>query len=168
MPIRDQLLPEFDQEIAATRRLVALVPDARFAWRPHPRSWTVGELATHLANIPTWLGGTLRTSELDLAPPGGPAYTPPRAASTREVLEQLDRSAADARAALAAVSDADLAQPWTLKKGGAALFTLPRLASLRSFVLSHLVHHRGQLTVYLRLLDVPLPSTYGPTADTPF
>jgi uncharacterized damage-inducible protein DinB len=110
---------------------------------------------------------TLRRDELDLAPPGGPEFTPPRFESPAATLSTFDANVRQGREALAAASDRDLLAPWTLKKGGETLFTLPRVACLRSFVISHGIHHRGQLTVYLRLCDVPLPPVYGPTADEP-
>jgi uncharacterized damage-inducible protein DinB len=163
--IRDALLPELDQELASTRALLASVPEAKTAFRPHPRSWTLGELSLHLANLLTWLPMTLKTSELDLDPPAGPRFVPPRFESAAATLRMFDETARAARAALAAASDADLAVPWTLKKRGQAMFTLPRAACVRSFVMNHLIHHRGQLTVYLRMCDVPLPPIYGPTAD---
>lgn len=166
--IRDALLPELDQELASTRQLLALVPEVKTGYRPHAKSWTLGELSLHLANLLSWLPGTLTQTELDLAPPGGPAWKPPTFESAAANLALFDRNAKAARAALAEASDADLAVPWTLKKAGQALFTMPRAACVRSFVMNHLIHHRGQLTVYLRMCDVPLPSVYGPTADVAF
>ncbi len=163
--IREALLPEFDQELATTRRVLAVVPESRTGFRPHPKSWTLGELALHVANVLTWLPSTLRTTELDLDPPGGPSFVPPKFESAAATLRVFEQAALAARAALASASDAELAVPWTLKKRGQALFTVPRAACVRSFVLNHLIHHRGQLTVYLRQCDVPLPPIYGPTAD---
>jgi uncharacterized damage-inducible protein DinB len=165
MAIRDALLPELDQELASTRKLLELVPEAKTAFRPHAKSWTLGELSLHVANILTWMPKTLQGTELDLDPPGGPRFVPPRFESAGATLKMFDETSRAARAALAAASDADLAVPWTLKKHGQAMFTLPRAACVRSFVMNHLIHHRGQLTVYLRLVDVPLPPIYGPTAD---
>ena len=165
MAIRDTLLTELDNELATTRTLLALVPASRTSFRPHPKSWTLGELSLHLANVLTWLPTTLKTTELDLDPPGGPKFVPPKFESAAATLAMFDETARAARAALANASDADLAVPWSLKKHGQVMFTLPRAACLRSFVLNHLIHHRGQLTVYLRMCDVPLPPVYGPTAD---
>lgn len=165
MALTDALLPEFDQELSTTRTLLAAVPEARTSFRPHPKSWTLGELSLHLAHLLTWLPSTLTLTELDLDPPGGPSFVPPKFESAAATLRMFDTNAKAARAALASASDADLQVPWTLKKHGQALFTLPRAACVRSFVLNHLIHHRGQLTVYLRLVDVPLPPVYGPTAD---
>lgn len=163
--IRDSLLPELDQEFATTRTLLALVPAAQTAFRPHPKSWTLGELALHLANLLTWLPMTLKATEFDLDPPGGPRVVSPKFESVRATLAFFDETSRAARAALAKATDAELLVPWTLKKHGQAMFSLPRAACLRSFVMNHLIHHRGQLTVYLRLVNVPLPPVYGPTAD---
>ena len=163
--IAESLLPEFDQEVATTRTLLTRIPEDRTGWRPHAKSWTLGELGLHLGNLLSWTRPTLEGTELDLEPPGGPTWTPPTFESAARNVEVFDGNAADARAALAATSDADMMVPWTLKKAGEAMFTLPRVACIRSFVMNHLIHHRGQLTVYLRQCDVPLPPVYGPTAD---
>ena len=127
---------------------------------------TLGELAMHLASIPAWGVLTLREPFFDLSPPGAPPYAPPAWQSLAQTLAVFDEKIAKARAALVAVTDLELAQPWTLKKGGEKVFTAPRGSVLRSFVLNHSVHHRAQLGVYLRMLDVPVPAMYGPTADT--
>jgi uncharacterized damage-inducible protein DinB len=158
--LRDVLLPELDGELATTRAVLARVREEHAAFQPHPRSWTLGELALHVASVPAWLPTTLRTRELELA-----SFVPPRFTSAAAALRDFEQHAAAARAALSLASDAEFAQPWTLKRHGQALFTLPRSACIRTFVFSHLIHHRGQLTVYLRLCDVPLPPIYGPTAD---
>ena len=165
MALRDALLPELDQELATTRKLLALVPESKTSFRPHAKSWTLGELSLHLANLLTWLPSTLKATELDLDPPSGPRFVPPRFESAAATLKMFDETSRAARAALAAATDAELAVPWTLRKRGQAMFTLPRAACVRSFVMNHLIHHRGQLTVYLRMCDVPLPPVYGPTAD---
>lgn len=165
MAIRDSLLPELDQELATTRKLLEAVPEAKTAFRPHQKSWTLGELSLHLAHVLTWLPSTLETTEFDLSPPGGPSFAPPRFESAAATLRMFDETSRAARAALAAASDAELKVPWTLKRRGQGLFTMPRVDCVRSFVMNHLIHHRGQLTVYLRLCDVPLPPVYGPTAD---
>jgi uncharacterized damage-inducible protein DinB len=166
MSIASALLPEFDHETAVTRTLLERVPDDKADWAPHPKSMTLGRLAIHIASIPNWVVPTLRDSAMDLAPPGQPPYQPPSWQSTAHALETFAGSIAKARAAIAAASDLEMAQPWTLKKGGETMFTMPRAAVLRSFVFNHSVHHRAQLGVYLRLLDIPVPSMYGPTADT--
>jgi uncharacterized damage-inducible protein DinB len=142
------------------------VPEAQAGWRPHPKSMTLGELAMHLVSIPTWAVLTLREPSFDLAPPGEPPYAPPAWESLPSALAAFDEKIVRARAALVATTDLDLARPWTLKKAGAKVFSAPRGSVLRSFVLNHSVHHRAQLALYLRMLDVPVPAMYGPTADT--
>ncbi len=160
------LLPEFDHEAAVTRTVLERVPEAQAAWQPHPKSMTLGQLAMHIASIPAWGVLTLREPSFDLAPPGEPPFVPPVWQSLAQTLAVFDEKIGKARAALVAVSDLELAQPWTLLKGGEKIFTAPRGSVLRSFVLNHSVHHRAQLGVYLRMLDVPVPAMYGPTADT--
>jgi uncharacterized damage-inducible protein DinB len=164
MSIAQTILPQFDHEIATTRRVLERLPAERMGWKPHPKSWTLGELSSHIATIPGWGAAIMALTELDPSPkPGDPA--PERATSAASAVDLLGRNAAKARAAIAAASDADFHVPWSLKLGGAIVFTMPRVAVVRGFVLSHLIHHRGELMVYLRLCDVPLPSVYGPTAD---
>jgi uncharacterized damage-inducible protein DinB len=158
----ETLLPEYDQEIATTRSLLERVPAKDADWKPHPRSAPLGALAVHVAMIPSWVAVTMTMTELDFStsPP------PPPFTTVETLLASFDKSAAEGRAAIAKAADADFAVPWSLKGGGQTYFTLPRAVVLRSFVLSHLIHHRAQLGVYLRLRDVPLPPCYGPTADT--
>ncbi|HXH06889.1 MAG TPA: DinB family protein [Vicinamibacterales bacterium] len=163
MTVRDALLAEYDHEMGTTRRLLERLPEGALGWRPHPRSYSLGELASHLAQIPMWAARIAAHTEFDLG--GGPPTRPTPATSRQEVLEQFDRHVADARAQLAGRSDTELALPWTLRRSGQVFLTLPRLAALRSFVLNHSIHHRGQLSVYLRLNDVPVPAIYGPSAD---
>ena len=160
MSIADSLLPEFDQEMGATRRVIERVPDGNPDWKPHPKSFSVAHLAQLLAWMPGWIGHTLTTTERDLA--GGDGYSINR---TDALLKMFDDNVKSSRAAIAAAADADFDVPWTLRAGEMTVFTLPRGPVVRSFIMSHLVHHRGQFTVYLRLRDVPLPSVYGPTAD---
>ena len=157
------LLSEFDDEVAITRRLLDRLPDAAFAWRPHARSMSLGELATHLAQIPRWGASILERDgyDLEVDSKGHPAAE----TSRRAVLEIFDRHTSDVRRALVARLDAELAAPWALRRAGRLVMSLPRASAIRRFVLNHLVHHRGQLTVYLRMQDVPLPPLYGPTAD---
>jgi uncharacterized damage-inducible protein DinB len=166
MSIAESLLPEFDHEMANTRRMLEVVPAADADWRPHPKSSSLGDLAAHIARLPLWCRVTLEQPELDLGVPANAALARSRFTTTPELLEQFDRSVREARAALAAASDADMGTVWALKNAGTTIFSLPRAAVLRGFVLSHMIHHRGQLSVYLRLRDVPLPALYGPTADT--
>lgn len=164
MPIADALLPEFDHEMTTTRKVLERVPEDKLDWKPHARSFSIGVLASHVASLPTWAVETLTRSEIDLGPDQRPPAVLP---SRRELLATFDASAAAARAALAGRTDAELMAMWSLKRSGRTLFSMPKAAVLRSFVLNHLIHHRGQLTVYLRLLDVPVPSIYGPSADEP-
>jgi uncharacterized damage-inducible protein DinB len=164
MTIAETLLPEFDREMGVTRRLLERLPDGRFAWQPHPKSMSLGRLAEHLAEMPWWGTTTIRKDGIDGAVNARPdGYQPP--ATTHAVLAMFDANVAEARQALAGRSDAELAAMWTLSVAGKQVFSMPKAAVLRGFVMSHLIHHRGQLTVYLRLLDVPLPSVYGPSAD---
>jgi uncharacterized damage-inducible protein DinB len=164
MAIKDALLPEYDHELATTRRLLERVPDAELGWRPHVKSFTLGELAGHVANIPFWCTTTVQTTVLDLDTLGDAAKIK-APESTAAMLAAFDKSVAEARNALAGCGDSEMMAPWTLKAGGQEIFTLPKVAAIRSFVMNHLIHHRGQLSVYLRLKDVPLPPIYGPTAD---
>ena len=164
MAIKDGLLPEYDHEMATTRRLLERVPEADFAWKPHEKSMSLGQLAGHIANLPHWCSVTIATSVLDLATMGDEARPQPPTSHTA-LLEAFDSRVGEARKALANCSDGEMLAPWTLKNGEHEVFTLPRVAALRSFVMNHTIHHRGQLSVYLRLRNVPLPSIYGPTAD---
>lgn len=165
MTFAEAYLAEFDQEMQTTRALLARVPEARAEWRPHPRSRPVGELAQHIANLVGYAELIVRHTERDAsAPPGGQAGIAPFS-TTAALLSSFDANVGTARAAIAASSDAEMAVPWALKRGATVLFSLPRAVALRTFLLNHLIHHRGQLSVYLRLLEVPLPPVYGPTAD---
>jgi uncharacterized damage-inducible protein DinB len=165
MAIREMILPEFDQEMASTRRALERIPEDKLEWRPHEKSLTLGELASHLANMPAWTAPTMKQDSLDVAPVDGPAMTNPQAKSIAELLETFDKNVTAARAAIAEATDGQFQQPWTLLQAGKELLTLPRLAVVRSFILNHNVHHRGQLTVYLRLNNVPVPAIYGSSAD---
>ncbi|HEX4496411.1 MAG TPA: DinB family protein [Thermoanaerobaculia bacterium] len=162
MSLSQSLLPEFDQEMASTRRLLERVPTDKFEWTPHDKSSPLGRLANHVANLPNMASFSLSTSELDIA---GPRPPQPKAETTEELLENFDRAAAGARASIAAASDEDLFQKFSLRAGEKVIFSLPKIATLRAFFLSHVIHHRGQLTVYLRLNDIPVPGLYGPSAD---
>lgn len=163
MTIAELLLPEFDQEMATTRRVLERVPDDKLAWKPHAKSFSMGELASHIANLLSWTDVTMNATEFDVAS-ATPEQMNPLAASRAELLARFDATCANARKALEK-SDADYFVPWSLKQGGKAMFTMPRLACVRSFCLNHIVHHRAQLGVYLRLNDVPVPGMYGPSAD---
>lgn len=163
MTIADILLPEFDREMALTRRLLERVPDGRGDWKPHPRSMALGRLTEHLVDLPTWARETIERDSLDASV--GQPVSDQEALSRGALLARFDQHCAAARAALVGRSNAELMAPWTLRVGGKTLFTMPKATVLRAMVLNHLIHHRGQLTVYLRMHDVALPSMYGPSGD---
>jgi uncharacterized damage-inducible protein DinB len=169
MALSESLLPEFDQEMTNTRKTLERVPLNRFDWKPHEKSMAMGSLATHLSNIPTWAVFTIDQDSLDLAP-GGVSLPPTELAKSEEdLLATFDTNVAKARAAIAGAADPDFFKPWSLMSNGNTLLTLPKIAVLRSFVMNHLIHHRAQLGVYLRLNDIAVPSIYGPSADeSPF
>lgn len=166
MPIAESILPEFDRETATTRTLLERVPADKAEWKPHVKSMSLGQLAMHIANLPQWASITLERTEFDTNPPDGPRITTPTFQSASQLLQSYDAGVGAARALLVRMTDAEFMVAWTLKSGGRKMFNMPRVAVFRSFVLNHAVHHRGQLSVYLRLLDVPVPNIYGPTADT--
>jgi uncharacterized damage-inducible protein DinB len=161
MTIRDLLLVEYDHEVGTTRRLLERVPEAGLAWKPHDKSMSLGGLATHLSNIANWSGALLNDTSFDLAaaPPNLEART-----SSAAILDAFDASTRQARGWMDK-TDAEYQAPWTLKRDGHVVFSMPRIVAFRSFVLSHMIHHRGQLSVYLRLQNVPVPAIYGPSAD---
>lgn len=161
MAIVDALLPEYDHEMTTTRKLLERVPEDKLDWKPHARSFSLGQLASHVATIPMWGEMTLTKAEVDV----GGAQPPTAVPSKAELLSSFDKHTAGTRSVLARTSDVELMAPWALKKDGTTLFSMPKAVVWRSFVLNHLVHHRGQLSVYLRMLDVPIPSMYGPSAD---
>lgn len=160
--IAEGFLSELDVEMPTTRRLLERVPGDKGAWKPHTKSFSLGHLAQLVARMPGWLTHTMKAPSLDLG--GAARYS---LEPTEALLADFDRNVGEAREALGRAQDADFLMPWSLTMGERVLFTLPRIAVMRQNV-NHLVHHRGQLSVYLRLLDVPLPSIYGPTADTPW
>lgn len=153
------LLPEFDQEMATTRRLLERVPMEQGQWKPHPKSFSLGHLAQLVSRMPGWIANTVRQTALDLLTAPGYAYE-----TTETLLAGFDQNVREARESLAAAKDADFETLWSLKRGDIVLFSAPRGTVVRTHI-NHLIHHRGQLSVYLRLVDVPLPSIYGPTAD---
>lgn len=163
MGLADTLLPEFDNEMAVTRRVLERAPEAAFSWRPHDKSWTLGGLCTHIAQIPRWGIAILMYDSYDTATNAGNRNVEKTALA--DVLTTFDGHVGDARAKLLTTSDAELMVPWSLKRDSEVLMSMPRAAAFKSFAVSHLIHHRGQLSVYLRLQNVPLPPIYGPTAD---
>ncbi len=160
----DAILMEMSQEGATTRRLLEIVPAQHLGWKPHEKSMTMGRLAVHLAEIPGWVSTILDQDGFDV---GASTYTPPVAGSVTEVLEMFDRNMAMTEAAVRRQTLDRLSTMWRITKQGQVLMEMPRMGVIRTLLLNHLIHHRGQLSVYLRLKDVPLPSIYGPTADTP-
>jgi uncharacterized damage-inducible protein DinB len=165
MTIGQSMLPEFDQEMQSTRKVLERLPDEKWSWKPHDKSGTLGWYAWHISSLPGWTTMTINTEELDYAPVGKPAFQPPKVENRKDALEIFDKEAAEARAALATVSDEDMMKGWTLLAGGQKIFTMPRIACIRGMVMNHLIHHRAQLTVYYRLLEVPVPGLYGPSGD---
>jgi uncharacterized damage-inducible protein DinB len=166
MSVAQALAAEFDYEAKTTRKLLERLPPDRHDWRPHGRSMTLGRLAHHVVEILSRYGEpTLGAEELDFAPPGSAPHKAPEPPPADKLMQEFDAAARSLHEKLARVTPDDLVQPWTLKFGGEPRWTQPRGAVWRSFVMNHLIHHRGQLSVYLRLLDVPLPAMYGPSAD---
>jgi uncharacterized damage-inducible protein DinB len=164
MGFADSFLPEFDNEMKTTRSLLAVVPFDNPSWKPHTKSTALGALASHITNLAGFGSMIATTTERNFGAPGQPA--PAQYTNTADLLSAFDANVKKSREALASVSDADMDAPWTLRNGDHVIFTLPRRVTLRTLLMNHIIHHRGQLSVYLRLNDVPLPSIYGPTADT--
>ena len=161
MTMAQALVAEFAQEAQATRKMLERVPGDKLDWQPHEKSMTLGRLASHIADLPEWVTTITGKDETDI----GGDYEPWIAASTEELVEKFDQCVASFKETLGDLSDQALLQSWTLRNGETEIFTIPKVAALRGFVMSHSFHHRGQLSVFLRLLDVPLPQVYGPTAD---
>ena len=162
MSIAETLLPEFDEEMATTRRVLERVPSDKADWKPHPKSFSLAHLAQLISGMPGWITKTVHGVDIDLK--SGAGYSNE---STETLVSKFDANVREAREAIAATKDADFSLPWSLKMGDQILMTSPRGVVTRQTI-NHLVHHRGQLSVYLRLLDVPIPSIYGPTADEPW
>jgi uncharacterized damage-inducible protein DinB len=154
-------LPEFDHEFAETRRALERVPEDRFDWKPHEKSYTLHQLAAHLAEVPSWTGVTLNMDVFDLDEP----YERVVPETKEAILARFDEGVAEARSVLESTSGDTLMQTWTMKQNGEVALSMPKAAVLRSFILNHNVHHRAQLGVYLRMLDVAVPGHYGPSAD---
>jgi uncharacterized damage-inducible protein DinB len=165
MTIGQSMLPEFDQEMQSTRKVLERVPDDKWDWKPHEKSGTVGWYTWHISNLPGWTTMTIKVQELDVAPKNGAPPAQPKPENRQQALAQFDKDVAEARTALSTVSDADMMANWSLLMGGQNIFTMPRVAVLRGMVMNHLIHHRGQLTVYFRMLDIPVPGLYGPSGD---
>ena len=161
MTFSQTLLPEFDQEMENTRKLLELVPDGKFDFKPHPKSMSLGQLATHVAQIPEWAATTLDVELLEF----GSDFKPPLAKTPAELLQMFDKGVADARKKISAATETDWQKIWTLKFNGQTMFSMPRTAVMRSTIMNHMIHHRAQLGVYLRLNEIAIPGMYGPSAD---
>lgn len=169
MALGAAMIPEFDQEQSNTRKVLERVKDEKFSWKPHDKSPTMGWLAGHLANIPSWVAYTMDSDSIDVAPAPGEKREMPIPANKAEALAMFDKNVAEARARLATATDEQLMAPWSLLNRGATLMTMPKIAVVRGWVISHSIHHRAQLGVYLRLNDIAVPAIYGPSADeSPF
>lgn len=167
MSLSATLVQQFDFIIEKTRLHLASIPDDRLDWKPHEKSYSIGELGSHIANLPQWVMATIGMDEFDISPVDGPPPPQPQYGSSAQIVAALDENAGAAREMIAATSDEGLMRTWTMLVAGEEKFSLPKIAVLRTFVLDHLIHHRAQLTVYLRMLDVPVQQTFGPTADFP-
>ncbi len=165
MSYADLILPEYDQEMANTRKVLESIPVEKWDWQAHPKSHTMGWNANHLAEMPGWVEGTLTETSWELAPEGGEPYETPTLSTPEDVLSLFDQNVAAGRKAITEVKDEDLGVMWSLLKGGQPIMTMPRAAVIRSFVLNHTIHHRAILCVYLRLNDIPVPGMYGPSGD---
>lgn len=161
MTLSETLLPEFDMEMENTRKTLERIPDDKFTWKPHAKSFTLRSLSAHVATLPSWLTTTMQTDSLDIAVPF-PQFP---VGNRKDMMALFEKSAAEARATLIAAKDEDFAKSWTCRNGEAVMFTMPKIAVLRSFVMNHLIHHRAQLGMYLRLNDIAVPGVYGPSAD---
>jgi uncharacterized damage-inducible protein DinB len=161
MTIADTLIMELEREAQTTRKLLERVPDDKLAWKPHAKSMSLGRLAQHVATTPGFISGMARLDGYDVEK----FAEPPALESAAALVAAMEESVAQAKANLAATDDAAMMADWSFRRGGHAIMTIPRIGVYRSILFNHLYHHRGQLSVYLRLLDVPVPSIYGPSAD---
>ena len=164
MELTDLFLAELEREVRRSRRALEHVPEGKHDWKPHEKSMIFGYLASMVANIPSWITMIIRQDELDIAPKGGPAQRPAQMNTSSEYLQALDKTAADARAALESTDDEHLKTPWRLLAGGQVALEMPRYEMIRDTI-NHWAHHRGQMTVYLRLMGATVPALYGPSAD---
>jgi uncharacterized damage-inducible protein DinB len=164
MPINESLKMEIREESKATRKILERVPDISLTWKPHEKSMPLSRLASHVAELPGWVAATLDYDEMDFAKF---EYKPPVINSNSDLIKILDESLDKAFNSLEEAQDEDFMKTWSMRKGETIYFTLPKIFVIRSFAMNHMYHHRGQLTVFLRLLNVPLPNTYGPSADEP-
>ena len=156
-----QFQKEFEEELVTTRKMLSIVPNDRYDWKPHPKSMSIRQLATHIAELPSWIGLTFNTNELDFAVS---EYKPKEINDTKSLVEYFEENAKDGRAQLAIGKEETLGEPWTMRNGEEIFFTKPKADVIR-ITFSQIIHHRAQLGVFLRLLDVPIPGSYGPSAD---
>lgn len=165
MRIGQSMIPEFDAEMANTRKVLERLPDDKLDWKIHEKSNTIGWVANHLADIPGWMDMTINKDSLDVDPPGGEPFRSPSLGTAAEILVLFDDNVAKARPILESVEDATLMEDWSLLKGGEEIMTLPKLVVVRTWIFNHSIHHRAHLCVYFRVNDVPVPGLYGPSAD---
>jgi uncharacterized damage-inducible protein DinB len=163
--ISEAFLGEFDHEMAKTRESLSRIADDKFDWKPHAKSMSMGALAAHIAQFPIWAKMTMQTPQFDVAPVGGQPMPQPELKNRAQILAFFDQNLPAARAAIAATGDHAMMEPWALLSAGKPIFSMPRVAVLRGMVMNHLIHHRAQLGVYLRMNDIPVPAIYGPSAD---
>jgi uncharacterized damage-inducible protein DinB len=162
MSLNHAFSSELQQEGASTKKMLERVPAEHFSWKPHEKSYSLGVLATHIAELPTWVGYTLKADELDFLTMN---YTPSEVNTSADLMKLFEKNLEQAKEDFKDTADEKFMENWTLRRGEQVYFTMPKIAVLRSFVLNHIIHHRAQLSVYLRLLDIPVPGMYGPTAD---
>lgn len=167
MRIGQSMIPEFDMEMANTRKVLERVPDDKLDWKIHEKSNTIGWVANHLADIPAWVEMTICHDSLDVEPVAGQPYKSPNEQTAEAIVALFEENVVQARKLLENVEDATLHEPWKLLKQGEEIMTLPRIAVLRTWVLNHSIHHRAHLCVYLRVNDIPVPGVYGPSTDEP-
>jgi uncharacterized damage-inducible protein DinB len=165
MSIAQSILPEFEQEMNGTRKVLERIPDDKLDWKVHEKSNTIGWVAGHLAEIPGWVESTLTKDEWDIHPKGGEPYRTTIRTSRQEILDEFDKNVATAKKLIAKAPDEEFAKTWSLLAQGETLIKLPKLAVIRTWVLNHSIHHRGHLCVYYRLNEIPVPALYGPSAD---
>ena len=161
MALSKALLPEFDEEMKNTRKMLERIPDDKLDYKPHEKSMALGRLASHVAELPSWAANTLQSEVLEIQA----GQQPYMAKNSKQLLEDFDKNVAEARKLIAGAADADFDKIWTFKYGGQTIFSMPRAAVIRSVVMNHLIHHRAQLSVYLRLNEIEIPGMYGPSAD---
>ncbi len=161
MSINDGLINELKSEAATTRKMLERVPTESFDWKPHEKSMTMGNFAAHVANMFNWFPTTLETDELDFAQ----GFEEPKPANMEELIKLLDKNVAAANESLQKIDEADFMKTWTLRNGEEIFLQMPKIGVVRAMILNHIVHHRGQLSVYLRMNDIPVPGMYGPSAD---